>query len=663
MDIRRFLAELKGRGVYRVAALYAAGSWALLQVADIFFPLLGFPDWAITSVLAAAALGFPIAVILAWLFDITPQGIVETDTVTANYGRLRLSPARVIELGLLMALVFLVGFLYLDRLSLIGQVEKQNKVSQVASQSSIAVMPFVNMSDSAELEYFGDGLAEEILNLLARLNELDVAARTSSFYFKNRDADIQEIANHLGVRHVLEGSVRLQGNKVRVTAQLIDASNGFHLWSETYDRDLGQTFSIQDEIAQEVADALQSNPSEKSSEILAQRPSLDPQAYDYYLRALDYLRKSSSTKSLEAAVTLFSKATMLDENYAEAHAGLCETYLERYSQSVAVVDFTAAQNACQRALSLDSKALAVYLALGNLYRYSGEYDEAMSEFNKALALAPKSVEAYIGLGETYREDGKPRQAEEMFSRAIELQPNYWRSYMAMGTYFFVAGRYEEAIPYYSRITELMPDNAMAFNNLGGAYYMLGQFEQAATAMRRSLALEPTSLAYSNAGSSLYFLGRFEDAADMFQKSVELAPDDFQNWGNLGDAYRHAEQLSDLAEPMYRNAIKLAREQLEVNSSDIIILTLIGHYYAAIGEREQALQYSARANALGSQDVLVNYNTAVTMCSLNELEAALDALERAVELGYSRDLIGVDANLKPLRAAPRFAELLVKDENN
>ena len=660
MNVSRFLTELKGRGVYRVAAIYAAGTWALLQVADILFPMLGFPDWAITTVLAAAALGFPIAVVLAWLFDITPQGIVETDSVDINFERMRLTPAHLIELTLLLGLVFLVGFLYLDRLSLIGEAEKRLAAAEPETRPSIAVMPFVNMSDAPEVEYFGDGLAEEILNLLARLNELNVSARTSSFYFKGRkDVDIQQIAERLGVRHVLEGSVRRQGNQVRVTAQLIDARNGFHLWSETYDRDFSDTFLIQDEIALEVAGALQVILSDSSKQILDERPTLDPEAYDYYLRGREYLRVSATQESLDQAIKLFNKAIELDENYAEAYAGLCDSQLTYYRLELDPSHYQDAESSCQAALALDEQAGAVYVARGNLYRFSGKYGLAIREFNKALALNPNSVDALDGLGQTYQLDNKPGQAEENFARSIQLQPHFERGYMNMGSFLFSTARFEEAIPYYRRISELIPDHAPAFNNLGAAHYMVGQFEQATEAWRQSLAIAPTALAFSNAGSSLFFLGRFEEAADMYQKSVEYAPEDFQNWGNLGDAYRHSETLRELAEPMYENAIKLASERLKVNPSDAITLSLVGHYHASIGNREQALQDMARANALAPQDLFVNYNTATALCALRELPEAMAALEKAIELGYSVQLVSVDANLAPLSSLPQFGGLVAR----
>ena len=653
MDIRRFLAELKGRGVYRVAAIYAAGSWALLQVADIIFPIVGLPQWAITAVLGAAALGFPVAVVLAWLFDITPEGIVETDTEDFNHARLRLSPARLIELTLLLTLVFLVGFLYMDRL------KPGRFAPDVASngRASIAVMPFVNMSNDVEIEYFGDGLAEEILNLLAKLNELNVSARTSSFYFKDKDVDIQQIGERLGVEHVLEGSVRRSGDKVRVTAQLIHVEDGYHLWSETYDRDFKDTFLIQDEIARQVTDNLQVLLSVSSQQILEQRPTLVPEAYDFYLRGRDYLRSSLSDESVDSAIVLFTRAIELDETYAEAYAGLCDAYLDRYRAESDPRKFALARQACETALELDSQALPVYVALGNLYRHSGEYEAAIAQFGKALEINASAVDATLGLAETYQLDNKPQLAQEAFLSAISQQPNYWRAYLRMGSFLFASGRFEEAVPYYTRITDLMPDNAEALNDLGAAYYLMGDFAAAAQAMQRSLEVNPTALAYSNAGSSLFFLGRYSEAIDMYQKAVEYAPEDYQNWGSLADAYSYAEGLEELASPMYENAIKLASERLRVNSQDATTYALVAHYQARIGLRELALQNMSRAIALAPKDMYVYYNNALMLTTLGESELAIDSLKTVVELGYSTDLIKVDAGFKRLNSEENYLSLV------
>jgi TolB-like protein/Tfp pilus assembly protein PilF len=660
MDIRRFLAELKGRGVYRVAAFYAAGSWALLQVADIFFPILGLPDWAITTFLAAAALGFPIAIVLAWIFEITPAGIVETDANNVDFGRLRLSPARLVELGLLVALVCLVGFLYLDRLSPEREDGAARTAAAIDGRPSVAVMAFQNISDDPSAGYFGDGLAEEILNLLSRINELNVAARTASFYYKDKDVDLKEIGRKLGVDHILEGSVRRSGDRVRVTAQLIDMETGYQQWSDTFDRDYSDSFRIQDEIARRVVGSMQVILSDSSQEILEDRPALVPEAYDFYLQGREYLRGSITDRNLESAIELFNKAISLDPDYAEAYAGLCDSYLYYYKKEVDPVQFQQARSACGHALELDKQAVAVYVALGNLYRISGQYEKAEVELNKALEINPRSVDAIDSLARTFQADNNPQLAEEAFLTAIRLQPNFWRSYNSMGAYLFTAGRFDEAIPYYERITELMPDNSWAFNNLGASYYMLSEFEPAAEAWQRSLELDPTSVTYSNAGSSLFFLGRYREAADMYMKAVELAPEDYQNWGYLGDAYKYTEDLQELAEPMYRNAIKLASERLKVNPSDAIALGLVAHYYAAIGEKDTALQYQASALELAPEDMSVNYLSALVLSTLGEPVRAIEALERAAKAGYSLDLIEADAAFASLREQERYKRLFFAD---
>ena len=572
-----------------------------------------------------------------------------------------MTPVRLAEFSLIITLIMLVGFLYLERLGSQGRqsaaAERHSRGgSEMRQRASIAVLPFTNMSGAENIEYFGDGLAEEILNLLAKLNEMNVTARTSSFYFKNKEVDIQQIGQHLGVEHVLEGSIRKQGERIRVTAQLIDVKSGFHLWSETYDRNFDNVFSIQDDVAKQVVDNLQLILSKASLQALERRSTLDPVAYDYYLQGRDYLRRPAGPALLDRAIGLFDKAVALDPAYAEAHAGLCDSYLSHYSRSRDVIHFEKAENACQRALSLDEQAIVVYIALGNLYRHSGLYGLAEQEFNTALTLNPRAVDAYGGLAETQLLDNKPELAEKNFRKAIELQPNYWRGYMSMGGFLFETGRIEEAIPYFQRNTELMPDNELAFNNLGAAFYLTGQFEQATTAWQQSLELTPTVVVYSNLGSSLYFLGRFDEAAEMYQKAVELAPEDYESWGNLGDAYRFSRGLHELATPMYQNAIKLASELLKINASDAETMSLVAHYYANIGEREQALQYMARATALAPQNWTVNYNTATALVALGELEQAMTVLEKALDLGYTPHLVQVDASLEELKKLPEFQEI-------
>lgn len=655
MELRQFIAELKGRGVYRMTAIYSAGAWVLLQVADVVVPAVGLPESSITALLVLAAIGFPIALVLAWLFDLTPEGVVDATPVTAPGEKVSWSRTHIVEFALIILLALLVGYLYLDRLAY--QSSEQERVAQpVAERASIAVMPFVNMSDVADMEYLGDGLAEEILNLLAQLDELNVAARTSSFYFKNREVDIQMIGEHLGVAHVLEGSVRYQGDRIRVTAQLIKAEDGFHVWSETYDREPKDLLALQDDIARQVVNSLHVLLSPDSREALSRVTAVDPLAYDYYLRGRAYLRLPRDEANLKFAVELFRKAVAQHAAFADAYAGLCDGLLGLYSIGLDVTHFEAAESACHRALTLDRRAASVYIALGNLYRSSGQYDQAIGEFNTALSLNRTLPDAHLGLGDTYMQKSEPETAEQHYRRAIELQPNYWQALMSMGNFLFQVGRVEEAIPYYRRISELMPESETAFNNMGAAYFVTGDFERASSAWQRSLDLAPSSTAYSNVASSEFFLEHYDRAISLYHKAVELAPEDYELWGNLADAYRHSDYGLEMSEPMYRNAIRLAENRLRINASDADTLALAGHYCASIGEREKAVKFISDAAALAPGNMYVDYNAATAWAALGERERALQAVERAVASGYPRHIAAADANLETLRESDRFRAL-------
>jgi TolB-like protein/Tfp pilus assembly protein PilF len=662
MDGRQFLAELKQRGVYGAAALYSAGAWALLQVADIIFPLLGWSDGLMTLILLVAAAGFPIVLVLAWFFDLTSKGLVETPDSVVALVRPNLSFTQLIELTLILVLTLLVGYLYIGRLTDGADTEAAG-FTEIASATTqrptIAVMPFISMSSSTDVEYFGDGLAEEILNLLAKLNELNVAARTSSFFFKDKDVDIQQIADHLGVRHVLEGSVRHENSKIRVTAQLIDARNGFHLWSETYDRHLDDVFGLQDEIAAQVVKQLQVILSPASQEMLKRQGTANSRAYDAYLKARDILRRPVDLADLDRAVDIFRMAIELDPQYASAYAGLCDSLLARYAILKAGGDFESAEKACHRALTQDAKALPVYIALGNLYRNSGQYALAEREFKQALAMNEHAVDAKLGLARTLDSDNRSELAEEMILDAIEAQPNYWRGYLVMGNLLYNAGRIEEAIAYYEQIVALMPGSGAAANNLGASYYMLGRFEEALTIWRQQLDTEPSAIVYTNLGSSLYFLERFEEAVEMYDLAVQLTPEDYEIWGNLGDAYRQGGN-PEASLAMYRRALSLADEHLERNSADNFVLALKAYFLALLGRETQAREYLSQALAAAPEDVHVRYVGATTYCVLGQLELAMDNVEQAQALGYPLFIIQADAGLKNLRKLPRFEALSYRE---
>jgi adenylate cyclase len=519
---------------------------------------------------------------------------------------------------------------------------------------SLAVLPFVDMGGSASSEAFADGLAEEILNLLARLGELRVAARTSSFYFKNHDADIREIARRLGVKHVLEGSVRREGERVRVTAQLIDGESGFHVWSETYDRELHGIFAIQDEISRHVVRELKLVLSREAEGKLASARPASLEAYECVLQGRAYMNRPNDA-ALEGAMRLFARAIELDPGYAPAHAGLCRAHLALFRRARGADAFELAQRSGERAIALDPGSAEARIALGNLYLHSGRLEEALAELERAVAADPFSADARQALAEVYARQNRADDALRAFHEAIDLQPGNWLARQALGHFLFSLGRFKEAAEEFRRVIELTPDNAGGHSNLGAVFYMTGDLERAAECWQTALRIAPSALTCTNLGSLYFLLGRFEDAAEVLERAVALAPDDHRPRGVLADALRQLPARADDARRRNAEAIALAERTLAVDPDDAEALGLLGHYYAEAGDAARARELTGRALALAPLDPQLRFYAACTLVRLGDLEAAQAALERAVELGYPPKWIALDAMLAPLAQHARFKQ--------
>jgi TolB-like protein/Flp pilus assembly protein TadD len=630
-------------------------------MADIVFPLLGWSDRAVTMVLVIATLGFPVVLALSWVYDLS-GGLHVTETREPLPTK-PLSTSRLLEIVLIFGLVLTVGYLYFDRFSPEEYQAAEHAESDLISGSSaaladksVAVLPFVIMGGNQNYEYFGDGLAEEILNLLARVGELKVAARTSSFQFKNRNVDLREVAQALDVRYVLEGSIRLSEQAVRVTAQFIDARSGYHLWSETYDRKVEDIFNIQDDIARRVVTELQVILTPEQGSKLAAHPTDNVVAYQFYLEARELLRDGVKPENLDIAVGLLENAIAEDASFAAAYAGLCDAYLNYFTLTRDSDLFDQAEHNCRRALSLDSTASDVYVALGNLYIRSGQGKRASEQFEAALSVSPKLLAADLGLARSYELRQMNEQATLAYQRVIDQHPNDWQARFQMGNFLFMNGQAVEAIPHYSRAMELAPDNADAVSGLGVAWFQLGDFERAAEALQNSLAISPTAIAYSNTGTSYFYLGRFEDAAEMYRRGLELSPEDFELWGSLGDAYLAAGDKAEEAGASYRKAIGLTDEMLRINPEDAEILALTAHYHARLDERASAKALIARIETMASDSMYVYYSLALARASLGEIDASVSDLSRALDLGYPRQLLAVDPGLSALVEMTEFQAL-------
>ncbi|MEJ2204119.1 MAG: hypothetical protein P8170_08410 [Gemmatimonadota bacterium] len=421
-------SELKRRSVFKVGGAYLVVTWVVIQVADTVAPQLSLPEWVPRFVTLLLLLGFPVALVLAWIFDVTPEGIRADTTTNGN--------RRVVAVGVVMA-VAMAGWYW---------TRTDTGIGAAAEARSIAVLPFVNMSGDPDQEYFSDGISEEILNVLARAPDLRVAARTSSFAFKGENIEVPDIARALQVGMVLEGSVRKQDERVRITAQLIDAETGFHVWSESYDRDLEDIFAVQDEIAGAIGDELKIRVGgERASGATA--VTVDPRAYDLYLKGLALWRTRTDQGLLEAVEDL-EQAISIDQDFARAYGGLALVYsvLADYTPQISYeAAFGLGRDAGERALALDPTLPEAFAALGNIAVADGRKATGLALLERAISLSPSFASAHQWLGTGLVPAGRLSEGLAALERAYALDP---RSIVVADNYatmLLVADRYEAAI--------------------------------------------------------------------------------------------------------------------------------------------------------------------------------------------------------------------------
>ncbi len=423
MNISNFIEELKRRNVFKVATAYTIAGWIIIQVSDTVFPRLGLPDWTITFIIALVGIGFPIALIISWAFELTPDGIhksneVEiTESVTASTGK-KLNGIIIASLGVLVILLLSERIFFAE--STIFDSDSVN-----IETASIAVLPFADMSEEGDQEYFSDGLSEELLNALAKVKNMKVAGRTSSFKFKGQNENLQIIGDELNVSHILEGSVRKAGNRIRITAQLIKVGDGFHVWSETYDREITATniFDIQEEISRTVLDELKVRLLPEEDKQLASFPTQDIEAYNAYLAGTQ-LMAIRLPADLEKAANQFIRAIEIDPGFELAYAQLARTYgfLNQYG------DLSAEESQNRMKEYIDKAQLAggnegrTYHAMGYYYSRTAEYDKSITAYERAIDLMPNDANAANGLAVTFQTLGRWEKYAELLRKAYELDP-------------------------------------------------------------------------------------------------------------------------------------------------------------------------------------------------------------------------------------------------
>jgi len=417
-----FFSELRRRNVFRVAIAYSVVAWLVAQVAEMALDSFGSPDWVMKTSLLFLVLGFPFAIIFAWAFEMTPEGLKREKDVDRSQS-ITHQTGRKLNYTIIGVLVAALGFSLVSRDWGASTPVKEETADSATADKSIAVLPFVNMSDDKENEYFSDGISEELLNVLVKVEGLRVASRTSSFSFKGKDTPIPEIAEALKVEHVLEGSVRKAGDTIRITAQLIDVRTDSHLWSETYDRKFEDIFVIQDEISAHIVDALRVALGAGEVIRTASRPTDDLAAYEDYLKARHFWQRRGG-ENIQRAIDLFTKATEADPGFARAWSGLGAAHLTMptYSGEPEDQHFPLALEYARKSLDLDPMIAEAHATLGDLLRFDKRWSDAEAHYLKAIELEPKNSTGYLWYAEQLAATGRKEAALANALRALEFDP-------------------------------------------------------------------------------------------------------------------------------------------------------------------------------------------------------------------------------------------------
>jgi TolB-like protein/Flp pilus assembly protein TadD len=651
-----FFEEVKRRKVYRVAAAYIIAAGGIIQLASAAFPAWELPNWALRLVIVLLLMGFPIALILAWAYDITAQGVRATPTPAVPGSHRRRNIVMLVLTGVIISAA--AGFFLLPR------------VSAHKCDKSIAVLPFENLSDDKENAYFADGVQDDVLTNLSKIGDLKVISRTSVMPYRGKASNVREIGKALGVGAILEGSVRRIGNRVRVNVQLINAENDEHMWAEDYDRDLTDVFAIQTDLAQQIVRELQAKLSPMEKAQIERRPTENSEAYLAFVQGHEIFYRSDKFRSnTERAEQLFEKATKLDPNFAGAFAALAWVHDWNYHD----FDPTPARKEKARAAAMEALRLQpnlpeAHLAMGFYYYYcERDYQGALNEFAIAKLSLPNSPEVYMAIGAIQRRQGKWKESTANLEKAASLSPKDSWVLQNLADNYYANRNFEAADKIFDRAIEAAPNSfspraekaKLAIDWKGD----LSVLEKALTQV--PAGVDPDGLVTFARVQLLLLERKFSDALALLQQS----PQDASHFDKPREFFEGAIYtfLNDREKALsaFERARPIAEKAVRESPDDASRHVTLGFILAGLGKRESAIAEGKRAVELlpESQDAFDGPKMTVALAQIyawtGEKGQALELLDRSLNTpnGVTVPSLRFDPIWDPLRSDPQFQALI------
>lgn len=660
-----FWQALVRHGVVQAVAAYLILGWLFIQVADATFANLGLPDWALPFVTFVVVGGVPLVALLSWFLEVVKGRLVidvgeQPGSLWAGLGRnyLAVIVAYVIAAGVAAVYQVTVGFKVPSPTAELSQSAAEELLP--IADNSVAVLRLMNIDGSDTTQVFSNGLSEDITDRLARVPGIRVASRGDSWSL-SENSHSADVRRRLRVAYYLEGSARIDDGTITVVAQLVDSSNGFHVFSRPFSKKLAQFGEIQRElttlIVSEIRVAL---PDGLQQAIGPPEDLANVDAYFQYRRGKDIMDQPKTAESIDRASHFFEEALAIDPHYAAAHAGLCAAYTARYELLDTTDDLRIAEQSCARALADAPRLPLVYLATGNLYFQTGRLAEAERAYQSALTFNDQDAIAMVGLAGVYIRQQKYDEAESLIRRAIELQPGNWQIISTLGEMQFDLGKFDEAVESYRRVSFLDPGNFVVLGNMASAMMMSGDFAGARDALQRSLSIEVDPRFLSNLGVMNYYLGDFDKSIEIHRQGIEQTPDSAATWINLADALYFA-GLKKQATDAFETAAALARDNHRTDPTDAETLAYLAWAETMLGKHLTAAEHIERVLQIAPNDPYSHYYNALIALQTNQERTAMAAIRQSINLGYPVAMLKAEPYLASLRRQSEFANLLTHED--